>query len=118
MPESKRRSALSRSAPRGLLKNCGALNQPNYHRFGCKGETKAENYTCRMENNRETADNKGGEQMRQTGRQTERERERETGGKLNNDLCRLHPPDRSRQYEGKELRQRDFFVCFLFLGWR
>ena len=77
MPESKRRSAPSRSAPRGLLKNCGALNQPNYHRFGCKGETKAENYTCRMENNRETADNKGGEQMRQTGRQTERERERD-----------------------------------------
>lgn len=91
------------------MKNCGALNLPNYCRFGCEAETKAENYTCRIENNRETADNKEG-RANETDRKTDRVRE--TGGKQDNDLCRRHPPDRSRQYEGKELRQRDIFVCF------
>lgn len=58
VPKSERCSALRRSAPAGLLKKCGALNLPNYRRFGCEGETKAENYTCRTENKRERADNK------------------------------------------------------------
>ncbi len=52
VPKSKRCSTLSRLAPGGLLKKCGALNLPNYCRFGCERQTKAENYTCRMENNR------------------------------------------------------------------
>lgn len=58
-----------RAAPfdtRSLLKKCAALNLPNYRRFGCEAETNAENYTCRMENNREGADNTDRD-MRKTG---------------------------------------------------
>lgn len=62
VPKSKRCSALRRSTPAGLLKKCAALNLPNYRRFGCEAETKAENYTCRMENNREGADKTWGKQ--------------------------------------------------------
>ncbi len=74
---------LSHAAPAGLLKKCGALNLPNCCCFGCNGETKAENYTCRMENNRERADNK-----EQRAKETDRkmDRERQTRGKQDNDL--------------------------------
>lgn len=73
MPKSESCSALRRLAPGGLLKKCGALNLPNYCRFGCEGETKAENYTCRMENNKDRADNK-----EETAKETDRETERKT----------------------------------------
>lgn len=86
VPKSERCSALRRSAPAGLLKKCGALNLPNYRRFGCEGETKAENYTCRTENKRERADNK-----------EERDRERQTQRKQDNDVSRMCPPERERE---------------------
>ncbi len=79
MPKSERCSVLSCSAPAGLLKECGALNLPNYCCFGCEGETNAENYTCRMKNNRVRADNKEG-RAKEADRKMDRETDvRKTG---------------------------------------
>lgn len=96
VPTSKRCSTLRRLAPAGLCKKCTALNLPNCCCFNCEEETKAGNYTCRMENNRE------GWQWRRREQRDRREdrQERVTRGKQDNDLFRLSPPVKRETVKG------------------
>lgn len=96
VPTSKRCSTLRRLAPAGLCKKCTALNLPNCCCFNCEEETKAGNYTCRMENNRE------GWQWRRREQRDRREdrQERVTQGKQDNDLFRLSPPVKRETVKG------------------
>lgn len=96
VPTSKRSSTLHHLAPAGLCKKCTALNLPNCCCFNCEEETKAGNYTCRMENNRE------GWQWRRREQRDRREdrQERVTRGKQDNDLFRLSPPVKRETVKG------------------
>lgn len=78
VPTSKRCSTLRCLAPAGLCKKCTALNLPNCCCFNCEEETKAGNYTCRMENNRGLTMT-ATRAKRQTGRQTGESDTRKTG---------------------------------------
>lgn len=96
VPTSKRSSTLRRLAPAGLCKKCTALNLPNCCCFNCEEETKAGNYTCRMENNREGWQWRRREQRDRRGDR----RERVTRGKQDNDLFRLSPPVKRETVKG------------------
>lgn len=69
-----------------------------------RGETKAENYTCRMENNRERADNE--EERAKRDRQEDRRKETDKENRI------MISPDCTLLRE-KERCNRDFFSVFI-----